>query len=269
LSVFEKTLRVPKFEDLVLARGHRGGVIPMHRALSQFQLIPLDIVTSILILVFFSGLWTMLLPWVCQFWNHIFGFALSRLPLHARLESVNYHLKTFQLSVPSLRMEPIFPSIRIWTVSCATTIALFVLTFVSPRKWLPIVYLGRTILLVHASALAYFALLPASFPHTPNSYLEGLVTASLGLISVIPVLFALTYYIFDFGLLKKSALTALTMAHLVIFVPLQVLLQALILQQSILFMPVLYIIFGLPIDILLIISFYSWAMTWPFRQTPG
>jgi hypothetical protein len=138
-------------------------------------------------------------------------------------------------------------------------------TFFSPGNWLPIIYLGRTILIVHGSALVYFALLPASFPHTPDSYLLGLITASLSFISIIPLLFALTFYIFDFGLINKAALTALTMMHLVVFVPLTVLLQALILQKSLLFMPVLYIIFGLPVDILVVIAFYSWGMTWSFR----
>jgi hypothetical protein len=50
------------------------------------------------------------------------------------------------------------------------------------------------------------------------------------------------------------------------FVPLQVLVHALVLQKSLLFMPVLYIIFGLPVDILVVIAFYSWGMTWPFRH---
>lgn len=30
-------------------------------------------------------------------------------------------------------------------------------------------------------------------------------------------------------------------------------------------MPVLYIIFGMPLDVLLIIAFYSWGMTWSLR----
>lgn len=55
-------------------------------------------------------------------------------------------------------------------------------------------------------------------------------------------------------------------AHLTVFVPFQVLLQALVLEKSILYMPVLYIIFAVPVDILIIIAFYSWGMTWSFRQ---
>jgi hypothetical protein len=246
-------------------RGHRGGVIQMHRALNHFQLTPLDLVTSILIFVFFSALWVLVLPFVCSLWEEMFRVALARLPLHARLESVTYHWKLFQLSIPCLRIEPVFSSLRLWLWNSLATALLFFGTFFLSQALIPVVYLTRSVLLVHASALIYFAILPASFPHTPDSYMEGLVVACLGLISVVPLLFAMTYYIFDFGLLKKCALTAMTMMHLVVFMPFQLILQGLILQKSLLFMPALYIIFGLPVDILVIIAFYSWGMSWHFR----
>jgi uncharacterized membrane protein (DUF2068 family) len=136
--------------------------------------------------------------------------------------------------------------------------------FLLPGRLIPIIYLLRGILLVPATALLHFDLLPARFPHTPDSYMQGLVAAGIALISTVPLLFGLTYYIFDFGLWKKALLTAMTMAHLALFLPLQV--QALFLQKTVLFMPVLYIIFGMPVNILIIIALYSWGMTWFFRS---
>jgi hypothetical protein len=130
-------------------------------------------------------------------------------------------------------------------------------TFFLPSRLIPIIYLLRGIMLVPATAVLFFALLPARFPHTPDSYMQGLVTAGIALISIIPLLLGLTYYIFYFGLLKKAFLTAITMVHLALFLPLQVLLQSLFLQKTVLFMPVLYIIFGMPVNILIIIAFYS------------
>jgi hypothetical protein len=56
------------------------------------------------------------------------------------------------------------------------------------------------------------------------------------------------------------------MTHLALFLPLQVLCQALFLQKTVLFMPVLYIVFGLPVNILIIVAFYSWGMSWSFRS---
>ena len=38
-----------------------------------------------------------------------------------------------------------------------------------------------------------------------------------------------------------------------------------VLQKTVLFMPVLYIVFGMPVQVLIIIAFYSWGMTWSFR----
>jgi hypothetical protein len=45
--------------------------------------------------------------------------------------------------------------------------------------------------------------------------------------------------------------------------------QGLVLQKTILFMPVLYMVFGMPAQVLLIIAFYSWGMTWSFRPAGG
>jgi hypothetical protein len=253
----------------VRTRGHRGGVIPMHRALAHFRLGPMNLVTAIFFFVFFTSIWLLFLPRTCQFWNRVLALGIRVLPLHAELGLAQHHLTAFiGFDIPYLRMEPVLPGPQIWWVTSTITVALLAASFVLPNKLIPVIYLLRGILLVPATALIYFALLPARFPHTPDIYMEGLVTAGIALISTVPLLFGLTYYIFDFGLLKKAFLTAITMVHLALFLPLQVLLQALFLQKTVLFMPVLYIIFGMPINILIIIAFYSWGMTWFFRSAP-
>jgi len=239
----------------------------MHRALAHFRLGPMNLVTSVSLFLFFSSIWVMLLPSLCRFWKCIFAVGLKCLPLNARLETVEHHLRFLRLGVPCLRMEPFLPGLRVWALSCLFTLLLLVATFILPKSLVPIVYLLRAILLVETTALIYFALWPSLFPHTPDSYMDGLIASGIGIISIVPLLYGLVYYIFDFGLRKKAFLTFLTMAHLSVFLPFQVLLQAMVLQKTVLFMPLLYIIFGLPIDILLIVAFYSWGMTWNFRST--
>ena len=259
-------LAVSKLKDPVRARGHRGGVIPMHRALTHFRLGPINLIIAISLFVFFSSIWLAFLPKVCQFWNRVLALGIRTLPLHAELGLAEHHLTHFlRFDVPYLRMEPVPPDSQTWWLTCTATVALFAASFFLPSKLIPVMYLLRGILLVPVTALVFFALLPARFPHTPDSYMEGLVMAGIALISTVPLLFGLTYYIFDFGLLKKAFLTGITMTHLALFLPLQVLLQALFLQKTVLFMPLLYIIFGMPINILIIIAFYSWGMTWFFR----
>jgi len=249
-----------------LFRGHRGGVISMHRALTHFRLGPLNVVTSISLFLVFSSIWVVLLPAVCWFWNRFLAVSLRFLPLSGTLEVATHHFgNSYRLDVPYLRIYSVLPSYWTWSLTCGVTLLLFAATFLLPRQLVPILYLSRGILLVQATALFYFALWPVRFPHAPDSYMEALVSSGIGLISVVPLLFALTYYIFDFGLWKKALLTALAMTHLTLFLPFQVVLQAVVLQTTVLFMPVLYIIFGMPVDVLLIIAWYSWGMTWSFR----
>ena len=252
--------------DESFVRGHRGGVISMHRALTHFRLRPMNLVISLSLLVCFSWIWVLLLPSLCRFWRGCLTLSLQWLPIHGSLELAEHRYHSYQLDVPYLRIYSVLPGLWMWAVACGVTLLLFAATFWLPKKMVPLIYLGRGILLVHASSLFYFAIWPMSFPHAPDSYMEALVNSGIGLITVIPLLFALTYYIFDFGLWKKALLTALTMTHLTLFLPFQVVLQALVLQKTLLFMPLLYIVFGMPLNVLLIIAFYSWGMTWSFRQ---
>jgi hypothetical protein len=253
--------------DPVRTRGHRGGVILMHRALAQFRLSPMNLVTAIFLFVLFASIWLVLLPTICRFWTRVLALGIRILPLRAELGLAHHHLThLLAFDIPYLRMEPVLPSAAAWWLTCTVTVALFVASFFLSDKLIPVTYLLRGILLVPVTALLYFVFLPAHFPHTPDSYMEGLVTAGIALISTVPLLFGLTYYIFDFGLLKKAFLTTMVMIHLALFLPLQVLFQALFLQKTVLFMPVLYIIFGMPINILIIVAFYSWGMTWSFRS---
>lgn len=247
-------------------RGYRGGVIPMHRALAHFRLGPMNLAAAISLFVFFSSVWLFVLPGLCRFWARILAAGIRLLPLRAELALSQHRLaSSIRFDIPYLRMEPVLPTPETWWLAGVATLLLFAATFFLSKKWIPIIYLARGVLLVQVSGLLYFALLPARFPHTPDSYIEGLISSGTALISTVPLLLGLVYYIFDFGLLRKALLTCITMAYLTLFLPFQILLQALVLQKTVLFMPVLYIVFGIPLDILIIVAFYSWAMTWSFR----
>ena len=71
------------------------------------------------------------------------------------------------------------------------------------RRLTPVTYLLRAALFIQFTALLYFLLAAARFPHTPDSYMEGLVSYRIAPISGVPALFGLTYYIFKFSLTQK------------------------------------------------------------------
>ena len=260
-----------KLTDRIRFRGHRGGVINMHRALARLVLGPLDLLTSALLILLFSFVWCISLPWLCRFWRFVLAFGIRILALRSEVGLSEHHVTSYiRLLVPYPRMVGVVPSVATWWWSAAIVLAIFVLSFFFTERFTPVTYLLRAVLIVQTSALIYFIWAPARFPHTPDSYMQGLMAYGIALISFVPLLFGLTYYIFDFGIGKKALLTAMTMIHLSLFLPVQILLQAFVLQKSVLFMPLLYIVFGLPVDVLIIIAFYSWAMSWstkPIERT--
>ena len=258
---------MPRFADRARFRGYRGGVITMHRALARFVLAPLDLITSSLLVLLVSFAWIVSLPRLCRMWAYALGNGMKLLALHTELGLTEHHITPYiRFVIPFPKMEGIAPDAWTWWSTAAAVCLLYAASYLFPKKLTPVTYLLRAVLLIQITALLYFLLIPARFPHTPDSYMEGLVSYGVALISSIPALFGLTYYIFKFGLVKKIALTTLTMSYLSIFLPVQILLQAMVLEKSVLFMPILYIVFGLPVDILIILAFYSWGMSWPSDQ---
>jgi len=238
----------------------------MHRALARYVLGPLDLLTSALMVLLFSFIWIVSLPWLCRMWQFALYHGLKMLALRADLGLREHQITPFiRFSIPYPRMEGFAPDAQTWWVTAAVVIAIYAASYFFSKKLTPVMYLLRAVLFIQATALAFFLWAPARFPHTPDSYMEGIVSYTIALISFVPILFGFTYYIFDFGLIRKTLLTAVTMTHLSLFLPLQILLQAIVLHKSILFMPLLYIVFGLPVDVLIILAFYSWGMSWPAK----
>src|SRR5712692_5541389 len=69
-----------KVADPLPVRGHRGGVISMHRALAHFRLGTMNLITASCLFVFFSFAWLVMLPRVCRLWTRIFRFGIRSLP---------------------------------------------------------------------------------------------------------------------------------------------------------------------------------------------
>ena len=258
---------MPRSADRGRFRGHRGGVITMHRALTRFVLGPLDLITSSLLVLLLSFMWIVSLPWLCRMWGYVLENGIKMLALHAELGFTEHHITSYiHFMIPFPKMEGMAPDAWTWWSTAAVVCSLYAASYFFPKNLTPVTYFLRAMLFIQVTALLYFLLIPARFPHTPDSYMEGLVSYRIALISAVPALFGLTYYIFKFGLIKKIALTTLTMSYLSLFLPVQILLQAIVLEKSVLFMPILYIVFGLPVDILIIVAFYSWGMSWPSDQ---
>jgi hypothetical protein len=258
---------LPPHLESVRTRGWRGGLILRHRAFQRLEPTASDLIGGALALIAFALLWARMLGPIGELWRRIFAIWARPLGLESTIVMVpqqwGAHLN-FALPYISAPAGPITPAM--WSFTAAATVAVLLATYVMGEELLPLVYLLRALVLIQSGALVYFAVFSARFPHDVPSYTIGMLVFGVILIGLVPVILAFTYYVFDFSIRKKVALTALTMAHLTLLVPLQYLLHVWVLHHSILFMPLLYFAFGPFLDILVFVSLYSWGMSWRTRR---
>ena len=261
LRVEEK--RLPPALDATRRRGWRGGIIAPHRAFVRMRLGPRRIAVSAALALLGTACWIAALPVVGRFWGLILGYWGGMLGLKSAVILVpqgwGSHIH-FALPCFGLAAGP--ASGTAWAITAGVTVLAFAASFLLTEEALPWAYLIRVFCLLQATALGYFALASARFPHDLPGYTVSMLVFSCVLIGLIPVLYGFTFYLLNFSLAQKLLLTLATIVHLVLFVPHQYLLHVYLLQGSVLFMPVLYFVFGPFLDILVFIGFYSWGMSW-------
>ena len=77
---------------------------------------------------------------------------------------------------------------------------------------------------------------------------------------------------FQFFAAPQDGLTALMILYFMLALPMQYLMHGLIFHHfSLLFLPLLYLVFGIFIDVMMFVALYSWGMSWdtPDRATLG
>ena len=259
---------LPPALEAIRRRGWRGGEISPHRAFARLRLTPARIAESAGLCAVGIAAWIVLLPMVGRFWGHIFAFWGRQLGLNSDVILVSQGWGSYvHFALPCFGLSAGPASGLAWWITAAVTILAFGGTFVLHDEVLPWVYLIRSFCVLQATALAYFALASARFPHDLPGYTVSMLVFSCILIGLVPVLYGFTYYLLNFSLSQKVLLTGITMAHLVLFVPQQYMLHVYLLHGSILFMPLLYFVFGPFLDILAFIGFYSWGMSWSSAES--
>ena len=248
--------------EQIRLRGWRGGVITPHRSIARLRLGPRQIVETVLITSTMTAGWILALPKVGQLWSAIFSFWGRHLGLAAEVTLVPKGWGHLEFALPCFGTPAGSAGGPIWWITAAITILVFAGTFRFGEELLPWRYLVRGFCLLQATALGYFAVASARFPHALPSYTISMLVFSCILIGLVPTLYAFTFYLLDFPLKQKLFLTLITMLQLLFFVPHQYLLHVYVLHGSVLFMPLLYFAFGPFLDILAFVGFYSWGMSW-------
>jgi hypothetical protein len=248
-------------------RGHGGGRIPEHRAFvtagGRYG-VALGVILLALVLL---GLILAALPTILLLWRELFRTVGPLVGLSGEVLTRSRHVAPFlTLDIPYVVDIAPLPTQRVWAATALGTLAIFVASVLMPTRWLPLAYLLRFITLVQTIALAYFGFFGRLFPYDLANYTYDMLTLGAAMIALIPVLYGLTYFVFDFTVSRKALLVVLSAAHLSVFVPLQYLTQAALIRQlGLLFMPVLFMVFGTLLDVAVLIAFYGWGMSWRDR----
>jgi hypothetical protein len=245
-------------------RGVRGGYIVKHRALLTSRWGWRKALASAgMSLGLFFG-WLYALRWVAVLWADILAFWNDALGMGGYVTLVRYQLGTvYDFQAPYLAIASAAPDWAILVGGWVVSVVLFIGSYLPPRRYLPLVYVARLVIVFHVIAQLFFTFVPLSFPYSAAGYVHGLLIAGMALIALVPVMLGFTYSIFDYSWWRKGGLALLIMLHLAILIPLQFAAHAFILHHmSLLFLPVLFFAFGLPIDIMVFIGLYSWGASW-------
>ena len=153
----------------------------------------------------------------------------------------------------------VMPTSDIILATTAAVIALYGATFWLSDAMTPLKYLIRTLCVVQATAILFFTFEPALFSYSIPGHLQAILNAGYGVMLAVPVLLALGYGILPIRARDRFLHTAWVLGYLALMVPHMAVLHAIVLQYlSVLFMPLLYLCFGVVFDVMIFVALYSW-----------
>lgn len=251
------------------ARGARGGVIPPHRSMVQLRWTGRRAARAAILALAGFAATLALLPALGRLWGLFFPWALEALGLPS---PIGWHLlepsPLIRIAVPYPLLDGPDPGRGHWLAVGGATLAALLASFLLPARYLPARYFLRFVVAVQAVSLGYFAL-GRPFPYPLPGYLGGLLSAGMAVLTLVPIALGLGFYIFDHSLARQVLLTVLVLGHLAILLPLQSLVHAYLIHRlSLLVQPTLFFIFGLWVEVLVVVAFYGWAMSWPGKEMP-
>lgn len=244
--------------------GVAGTTIHAHRSMAIFELPSEKIINFVAIPLIFILLCIVAFPYMTDIWRRIFTLAGTWLAFPGEVKMTSLEVLPFYyLDLPSFKMNARWPSLIHLVTAGLIVAVVLIATFLFSDRLIPLAYLLRAACVIQITAIFYFALASPPFPYDLDAYTWGLLRAGIVILLLTPFLFALTVNPYNMPLVRKLFITLITMAHLSVFMPLQMLIHVYIVQHfTFMMMPVLFFMFGLILDVLIIIAFYSWGISW-------
>ena len=245
-------------------RGVRGGLIIPHRSMVGLPWTAVRFFTTLLLSLGGVLLLYVAIPGIGSLWQEMFERARDVLGLDAPLGDQRWSLPGGrEFTLPVLAVLTPLPDVAALRIATVVSVLVFAASFLLPVRFTPLRYFLRLLVVVQSTAILFFAFAADPFPYRLQDHVFVLLSAGLVVMGLVPLVLGLTLHVFDLAFWKKLLLTLAILTHLTIFIPLQVLVHVwLVLHGSALVMPVLFLVFGLLLDVLVFVSFYGWALSW-------
>ncbi len=239
-----------------------GNTLLMHRSLhflnfKKFDitvLIGIPVISNLLLAYFWMDVQLFFMGAMYFFLHPIVNdlmFGLQQLPL---LEK--------QLYIPLI--DSFSPSSRDWWSGFFFAGIMIILAHWDYKYWIPVRYTLGFFGYLQLSANFFFAFNIDGGQQSSLDYLSDAMTASTYWLWISPWVFSIIFNIFPFPLIHKIRISALCSVFLIISFPVQYAFQAFILHYySSIWIPILFFVASVPLNILASVCFYAMGMAWP------
>ena len=242
-----------------------GKVIEEHRALRVLRFSKSDLFFLAAIPLSSNALLWFFWEKIALFWMGASYFFLNPVIDGLKFGLLELIGTDLYLYVPLIKAHT--PSPYEWWFAFAWAFVLIAATQLPSKRLLPVRYLCGLLGGVQLSAQLYFTMFESIAGINSLDYLTDVMTASCYWIWLTPWLLTLTFNVFPFSLAHKMRLTALCVCYLIFSFPVQYAFQAFVLNEfSSIWVPMMFFIASLPLNILAVICFYSMGMAWPMPE---
>ncbi len=254
--------------DSLRDRGFRGGRIAPHRAMIGLEVSRWLFVDLLVLPAMFSLAVFVLLDPMLSGWRWLLEYFRIPLGLPGVVATRVVELGPLSFAIP------FYSAVANWPVAVDLRSGwLFVLGLAIPGmllrgRFVPLAYFLRALAVLQLTAQVWFSIAAPPFTYSLASYTAGLLVCGVVILLLSPVLVAFTYFIFDFELWQKLLLATMLLLHLALFFPLQAIIHAFVIYRgSLLAMPILFLAFGVLLDVFVYVALYGWGMSWRSGST--
>lgn len=249
--------------DVLRDRGFRGGRIAPHRSMIGLEIsrwLTIDLV--VLPLMFALAVFVALDP-LMDAWRWAFEALRVPLGLPGVVATRVVEVGPVAVAIPFYTAESFWPAAVDLRSGWILVAALAIPGALLRGRYTPLAYFLRALAVIQLTAQVWFSFAEPPFSYALSQYVAGLLVCGVVILLLSPILVAFTYFIFDFPLWQKLALATMLLLHLAVFLPLQAAVHAYVVYRgSLLAMPMLFLVFGVLLDVFVYVALYGWGMSW-------